>query len=100
VEEGVTILDDEFSPTPPSPKPVVPLEYREKEGRTKELTGVFRLVRQVVFSLGLGLLFYGYGCTLAKTDLRDAPVFMGWGAALVALALGWPGWRWGYRKAD
>jgi hypothetical protein len=52
---------------------------------------LLRALRQVVFAIGLGLLLYGLTSGLARVNLRDAPLFAGWGAALVGLAT--PLWR-------
>ena len=52
---------------------------------------LLRALRQVVFAVGLGLLMYGVTSAFARVNLRDAPVFAGWGAAFVGLAT--PLWR-------
>ena len=59
-------------PKPPEPDPFEP---------------VIRVVRRIVFALGLGLLAFGLTCAIGGVYTRDAPYFAGWGAGFVGLAV-------------
>ena len=52
---------------------------------------LLRVIRQIVFAVGLGLLLYGVTSAIARVYVRDAPLYAGWGAAFVGLAT--PLWR-------
>lgn len=80
---------------PPVNSPSLQLQYATPRPRGRVDMGpdapILRALRQVVFAVGLGLLLYGVTSALARVNLRDAPVFAGWGAAIAGLAI--PLWR-------
>ena len=82
-------------PVPPPWNPSLQLQYATPKPRGKWQTGpddpLLRALRQVVFAVGLGLLMYGITSAVARVNLRDAPLFAGWGATFVGLAT--PLWR-------
>ena len=86
------------------PPPGVPsslqLQYATPKPRGRWQVGpedpLLRALRQVVFAVGLGLLMYGVTSAWARVNLRDAPLYAGWGAAIVGLST--PLWR--LRKDD
>ena len=86
-------------PPQPPPRPGDPgslrLQYATPKPRGRWDMGpdapLLRALRQVVFALGLGLLSYGVTSAIARVNLRDAPLFAGWGAAFVGLST--PLWR-------
>ena len=87
---------DQPRQTAPPPDPgSVRLQYATPKPRGRWDMGpdapLLRALRQVVFALGLGLLSYGVTSAIARVNLRDAPLFAGWGAAFVGLAT--PLWR-------
>ena len=96
-------MEPQNVPRPPAPPPdpsSLRLQYATPKPRGRWDVGpdspLLRALRQVVFALGLGLLSYGVTSAIARVDLRDAPLFAGWGAAFVGLAT--PLWR--VRKDD
>ena len=80
---------------PAPPPPSFQLHYATPKPRGRWQTGpddpLLRAIRQIVFAAGLGLLMYGVVSAFARVNLRDAPLFAGWGAAFVGLAT--PLWR-------
>ena len=83
------------APVAPPPHPSVRLQYATPPPRGRWQPGpddpILRAIRQVVFAVGLGLLMYGLTSAIGRVNLRDAPLFAGWGAAFVGLAT--PLWR-------
>lgn len=68
--------------TPPPPKPWRP------GGPDDPL---LRVIRQIVFAVGLALLAFGLTCAWAEVYTRDAPYYAAWGAGFLGLAT--PLWR-------
>lgn len=88
----MTAMDD----PPPAPKPAVrvieplPLEYagpRPPDGPVWGDDTFLRVIRQVVFAIGLALLSAGLGSALAGVNRYDVPYMMGWGGGLMGLAI-------------
>lgn len=75
--------------------PSLQLQYATPKPRDRWPSGpdhpLLRVLRQIVFAVGLGLLMYGITSAWARVNVRDAPFFAGWGAAFVGLAT--PLWR-------
>ncbi len=83
----------ESGPMPPQP---VPLGYARRDLNVVERRDGFERVLSVglraVFALGAGLFMCGLGNGWVDYDRSDVGMYMGWGAALMALAMPW-GWR-------
>jgi hypothetical protein len=52
---------------------------------------LLRVLRQIVFAVGLAMLMFGVTSALAGVYQRDAPYFAAWGAGFIGLAT--PLWR-------
>ena len=83
------------SPAPGSYPPPVPLHLQYATPKAEEPWGpdhpLLRVVRQVVFAVGLALLLYGLTSALAEVNRGDAPLYAAWGAGFIGLAT--PLWR-------
>ena len=88
-------------PVPPSPAatspahPSLQLQYATPKPAGRWQTGpdapILRVIRQVVFAIGLALLLFGLTSALAGVYQRDAPYYAAWGAGFIGLAT--PLWR-------
>ena len=76
----------------------VPLQYATPQAPTPfsedpAVQNLLRIFRRLVFTVGMGLFFYGFGNGWVRFHVPDVGTFMGWGAALIALAVPWPDTR-------
>jgi hypothetical protein len=87
-------------PVPPSTgaspaHPSLQLQYATPKPAGRWQTGpdapVLRVIRQIVFAIGLALLLFGLTSALARVYERDAPYYAAWGAGFIGLAT--PLWR-------
>ena len=82
-------------PATPTAPPSLHLAYATPQPPARRPFGpddpILRVLRQIVFSVGLALLMFGLTSALGKIYLRDAPYFAAWGAGFMGLAT--PLWR-------
>jgi hypothetical protein len=82
-------------PQGPAPPTSLQLQYATPGPPKRWPSGpdapVLRVLRQIVFAVGLALLMFGLTSAWAGVYQRDAPYYAGWGAGFIGLAT--PLWR-------
>ena len=90
---------DPSVPRPPAAPPApssLHLQYATPQPKKPWESGgpdspVLRVLRQLVFAVGLALLMFGLTSALARVYTLDAPYYAAWGAGFMGLAT--PLWR-------
>jgi hypothetical protein len=80
--------EQSIEPDPAAPPQPLPLGYARREHNARLLA----MARRGALALGAGLLTAGVGYAWARYRIEDAGKFMGWGAAIIVIAVPW-GWR-------